>query len=245
MQPDDETLQYMNAINPKTDVLDTWLSQTHSAIEERFGGTQGVSCIIFNANPCTLGHRYLLEIASKRSHGVVVFVIEGKTDSGSLGNHETSNIEIPFKDRLEQTNMCANGLSNVLVLPGGPYIIGRDDFPPQWSTVERSRAHSYAVLNSKLLCQMILPGLGIKSMFAGDEPRDEMSEMHLNALRQQCRDKGIGLRVAERKRLGDRYISSAMVRCAVSDKDWDTVRAAVQPFVYEYLSGSCRGGLRS
>lgn len=245
MQPDNETLQYMNAIQPKTDVLGSWLSKTRSAIEERFGVTDGVSCIIFNANPCTLGHRYIMEIASKRSRGVVVFVIEGKTDSGSLGNHENSNIEIPFKDRLEQTQMCAHGIPNVLVLPGGPYTIGRDDFPSQWSTVERSRAHSYAILNSKLLCQVILPGLGITNMFAGDEPRDEMSEMHLNALRQQCRDRGIGLKVAERKRLGDRYISSAMVRGAAANGDWDTVSATVQPFVYEYLSGSYRGGLRS
>lgn len=238
MQPDDETLRYVNEINPKTDVLETWLSQTRRAIEERFGTTEGVSCIIFNANPCTLGHRYLVETASKRSLGVVVFVIEGKTDSGSLGNHETSNMEIPFKDRLEQAGVCVHGLSNVMVLPGGPYIIGRNDFPLQWSTVERSRAHSYAILNSKLLCQVMLPGLGIKSMFAGDEPRDEMSEMHLNALRQQCRDWGIGLKVAERKRLGDRYISSAMVRSAVANGDWDTVRASVQPFVYEYLEGA-------
>lgn len=248
MQPDNETTRYMNAILDKPNALATWLSTTEHAISEAFGNADGLSCLIFNSNPCTLGHRYLMEIASKMSRGVVVFVLEGKTDAGSHGNHETSSIEIPFKDRLALSKECAKGLPSVLVLPGGPYIIGRGDFPSTWSTQERGKAHSYAILNSKLLCRIILPGLGIKAMFAGDEPRDEMSEMHLNALRQECRDNGIGLRVAERKRLGDRYISSAMVRDAVSCGDWATVQAAVQPFVYDYLRGlnaSCCEGPRS
>lgn len=148
----------MNAIQPKTDVLESWLSKTRSAIEERFGVTDGVSCIIFNANPCTLGHRYIMEIASKRSRGVVVFVIEGKTDSGSLGNHENSNIEIPFKDRFLQTQMCAQGIPNVLVLPGGSYIIRKGRFS---IAVEHCRAKQ-----GSLLCDSEL-----KAAVPGDTPR--------------------------------------------------------------------------
>lgn len=235
MKPDDETLRYMKSLGDWTHTLEAWLSQTKTAIAGRFGDTTGVSCLIFNANPCTLGHLYLMEIASRRSKGVVVFVMEGKTDDGSRGNHEDTDIEIPFEDRLFHTGESAKGFGNVMVLPGGPYIIGRNDFPAGWSTKERGRAHSYAILNSKLLCRIVLPGLGINAMYVGDEPRDEMSEMHLNALRQECRDNGIGLRVAERKRLGDRYISSAMVREAVSKGDWGTVEACVQPLVYDYL----------
>ena len=48
--------------------------------------------------------------------------------------------------------------------------------------------------------------------FAGDEPRDEMSEIHLNTLRQMCAQSNIVLKVAERKRIGDKYISSSLVR---------------------------------
>lgn len=182
-----------------------------------------------------------MSIASKRSSGVVVFVIEGNTDSGSKGNHENSGIQLPFKARFQQTKECAKDFPNVLVLPGGSHIISRDDFPSQWSTIERGRTHSYALLNAKLLCQIILPKLGIKTLFAGDEPRDEMAEMYLNALRQQSKENAITLKVVERKRYGDKYISSALVREAISNNDWKAVQALVPSFVYDNLNESYCG----
>lgn len=236
MELDNKIFQYMVAINSKPHILDQWIASTNQTIMKAFGSTENLSCMIFNANPCTLGHSYIMSLASKRSKGVIVFVIEGKTDSGSKGNHESSCIQIPFETRFQQTKECAKDFSNVLVLPAGPYIISRDDFPSEWSTVEKGRIHSYSIFSSKLLCQMILPQLGIKTIFAGDEPRDEMAEMTLNALRQQSKENGITLKIAERKRIGDKYISSALVREAVSNKDWKAVQATTPCVVYDYLT---------
>lgn len=240
MKPDNDTLQYMSSINSKTNTFVHWVEDIKAKIENTFNspnGTclDGTTCLIFNANPCTLGHKYLIELASKRNNSVVVFVIQGKTSSGSKGNHENTGIEIPFEKRLKDVEECAKEFHNVLVLPGGPYIISRDDFPSQWSTKEKGKSHSYAILNAKLLCQVILPGLGIKTFYVGDEPRDEMEEMHLNELRAQCKKCNISLKVAERKRIRDKYISSAMVREAIACKDWGTVKETVPPHVYERL----------
>lgn len=235
MKLDDETLHYIASINSKTDTLGHWIEEVRAKIKSTFETPEGTSCLVFNANPCTLGHRYLMELASKRNRGVVVFVIQGKTSSGSKGNHENTGLEIPFDVRLKDVEDCARNFHNVLVLSGGPYIISRDDFPSQWSTKEKSKAHSYAILNAKLLCQVILPELGIKTFYVGDEPRDELEEMHLNELRTQCKICNINLKVAERKRFRDKYISSAMAREAIFCKDWETVKQIVPELVYERL----------
>lgn len=227
-------LQYLYALT-KPDIFTSWLQATKAQIDNRFDNLESLSCLVFNANPYTLGHDYILSLASKRSTAVVVFVIEGKPDSGSRGNHENTEIEIPFIDRLKLVQEGAKKYPNVLILPAGPAIVGRNSFPKDWSTEEKGRMHLYALLDSQLFFQEIAPKLGIKTRFVGDEPRDEMSEMHLNALRQESKNSNIQLKVAERKRIGDKYISSSMVREALSQGNWEKIKSIVPNFVYEYL----------
>ncbi len=234
MSTSPQLFQYLNALsNP--DIFNSWLDATNAKLKEHFDSLENLSCLVFNANPYTLGHDYLLSLASKRSSAVVVFVIEGKPDSGCKGNHESAELEIPFEDRLRLVKKGAEKYPNVLVLPSGPVLIGRNSFPKDWSTEEKGRAHLYALLDAQLFFQELAPKLNIKTRFVGDEPRDELSEMHLNALRQESRTAKIPLKVAERKRLGDKYISSSMVREALFQGAWETVKQAVPTFVYEYL----------
>ena len=239
MTQDSQTLQYINALSSKPDALQTWLEKTSTLIQNNFDNLETLSCLVFNANPYTLGHDYLLSLASKRSSAVVVFVIEGKPESGCRGNHESTIIELPFEDRIKLVKQGAEKYPNILVLPAGPFLIGRNSFPESWSqdwkAEEKGKAHLFALLDAKLFFQVIAPELGIKTRFVGDEPRDEMSEMHLNAMRQESKLAKIPLRVAERKRLGDKYISSSMVREALFQGDWETIKATVPDFVYEYL----------
>lgn len=229
-----QILQYLNALsNP--DIFNSWLADTKNKLEKQFNNLENLSCLVFNANPYTLGHDYILSLASKRSSAVVVFVIEGKPDSGCRGNHETVEIEIPFEDRIKLVKEGAKKYPNILVLPAGPFLIGRNSFPQDWSTEEKGRMHLYALLDSQLFFQEIAPKLNIKTRFVGDEPRDEMSEMHLSALRQESKNSKIQLKVAERKRIGDKYISSSMIREALAQDNWETIKNTVPSFVYEYL----------
>jgi [citrate (pro-3S)-lyase] ligase len=234
--------QYLNALSSQPDAFCSWIEATKATLQEHFDSLENLSCLVFNANPYTLGHDYLLSLASKRSSAVVVFVIEGKPDSGCKGNHESTTFEIPFEDRLKLVQQCAQKYPNVLVLPAGPFLIGRNSFPQNWtqdwSTEEKGKSHLYAILDAQLFFQLIAPQLGIKTRYVGDEPRDEMSEMHLNALRQESKLAKIPLRVAERKRLGDKYISSSMVREALAQGAWETVQATVPDYVYQYLKQS-------
>ncbi|MBO6048311.1 MAG: hypothetical protein J6P33_00835, partial [Spirochaetales bacterium] len=85
----------------------------------------------------------------------------------------------------------------------------------------------------------ICHSLGIRTIYSGDEPRDELSEIHLNALRQECRNGNIILKVAERKRIGERYITSALARQAIADKNLDELKATVGDSTLSYLKELC------
>lgn len=230
----EELKQYLYIIGEGKESLESWTEQTKARITNAGMDLSRASALVFNANPFTIGHRYLSEIASKRSSAVIVFVIQGKPESGGKGNHENTGIEYPFEKRLLMAQESLKDLQNVLVLPSGPYIISRDDFPKDYLREEMANATAHAALDSMVFTK-VCTDLGIKLAFAGDEPRDELSEIHLNALRSECAKSSIVLRVAERKRLGDRYISSALVRQAISDGDKETVKALVPPCIFDIL----------
>jgi len=137
--------------------------------------------------------------------------------------------------------MVKEGLSdiaNVIVLPSGPYLISRSDFPEGFLSKELGPAPAHAVLDSMVFCH-VCNALGIKTAFAGDEPRDELSEIHLNALRQECRKNNINLKVAERKRIGERYITSSLARQAIADKDADELKEVVPETTLSFLKELC------
>ncbi len=224
-------LEYLDRLGGGIRGLEDWENQ----LKSQYDIPEGSSYIVLNANPFTIGHHYLAELASKRSSKVLVFVIQGKTESGGKGNHENTGIEFPFQDRLSMVKEGLSDLRNVIVLPSGPYIISRDDFPRGFLSESLGHASAHGILDSMVLCH-VCKALGIKAVFAGDEPRDELSEIHLNALRQECRSNGIALKVAERKRLGEKYISSSMVRDDLSKGRKDEVALIVPPHVLEYLN---------
>lgn len=228
---ENEFNRYLELIGDGRKGLENWESQ----LKTRTDCLDDMSLVVFNSNPFTIGHRYLTEIASIRSKHVLVLVIQGRPESGGKGNHETTGIAFDFKDRLTMTERCLSDIKNVTVLPSGPYVISRDDFPDGFLADRMGKVPAYAVLDSMVLCHLC-QALGIKKVFAGDEPRDEMSEIHLNALRTECAANNIVLKVAERKRLGEKYISSSMVRQDIADGKEDEIRQIVPEIVLGYIS---------
>ena len=224
--------RYLEFIGDGREGLEKWENQ----LKTKINGLDDMSLVVFNSNPFTSGHRYLVEIAARRSKRVLVLVIQGRPESGGKGNHETTGIAFGFNDRLTMTERCLSDMEGVTVLPSGPYVISRDDFPDGFLSDRMGKVPAHAILDSMVLCR-ICGALGIMKMFAGDEPRDEMSEIHLNALRTQCAQDKIVLKVAERKRLGEKYISSSMVRQDIADCKEDEIRQIVPEIVLGYISG--------
>ena len=226
--------QYLTLIGEGPNGLEKWEKNLKASI----GMAEGRSCVVLNANPFTIGQRYLVQLACSRSTEVLVFVVQGRPEAGAKGNHENTGIEFSFNDRIKMVKDDLSDIPNVTVLPSGPYLISRSDFPKGFLSQDLGSAPAHAVLDSMVLCH-ICRSLGIRTIYAGDEPRDELSEIHLNALRQECRNGNIILKVAERKRIGERYITSALARQAIADKNLDELKATVGDSTLSYLKELC------
>ena len=227
----EQYISYLNLIGDGIDGLIKWEKETRKAID----GKRIDAITIFNANPMTIGHRYLAELASKRCSNLLVLVIQGRPESGSKGNHESTGLEFPFERRLAMTEATLKDISNITVLPSGPYIISRIDYPTGFLCETIGPAPAHAELDSMVFCH-VCKSLGIKLAFFGDEPRDELSEIHLNALRQACAQNSITLKVAERKRIGEKYISSALARQAIADRNMDELNNLIPQKAFPFLN---------
>lgn len=226
--------QYLDLIGDGLQGLVRWENEQKAII----GDCEGLSCVVLNANPFTTGQKYLVQLAASRSSKVLVFVIQNRPEAGAKGNHENTGIEFSFQDRMHMVKDGLSDIEKVIILPSGPYLISRSDFPEGFLSEDLGPAPAHAVLDSMVFCHVCL-SLGIKTAFAGDEPRDELSEIHLNALRQECRKNNINLKVAERKRLGERYMTSSLARQAIADKDVDELKQIVPQTTLSYLKELC------
>jgi len=226
--------QYLDLIGEGLQGLVRWENEQKSVT----GNSEGLSCVVLNANPFTIGQKYLVQLAASRSAKVLVFVIQNRPEAGAKGNHENTGIEFSFLDRMRMVKEGLSDIGNVIILPSGPYLISRSDYPEGFLSEDLGPAPAHAILDSMVFCH-VCNALGIKTAFAGDEPRDELSEIHLNALRQECRKNNINLRVAERKRLGERYLTSSLARQAIADKDLDELKEIVPQTTLSYLKELC------
>lgn len=83
-----------------------------------------IGSIVMNANPFTLGHRYLIEQAASQCHHLIVFVVqEDKSD-------------FSFDDRLKLVDAGTADLKNVTVIPSSEFIISSVTFSEYFNKSE-------------------------------------------------------------------------------------------------------------
>ena len=121
---------------------------------ERSEESSGV--VIMNANPFTLGHRYLVEKASEQVEKL--FVIPVKEDVSLF----------PYEERLE---MIRSGCGNLAtVLEGSDYQISAATFPTYFLKDLTEASETQMRLDLDLFARHIAPALGVTVRFVGTEP---------------------------------------------------------------------------
>ena len=132
-------------------------------------GRTGV--IVMNANPFTIGHKYLIEKALEQvDHLVVIPVMEDV----SL---------FPYKERLE---MICRGVASIKggdvdVVEGSPYTISAATFPTYFLKDLSEAAEQQMLLDLDIFAKHIAPALGATVRFVGSEPYDALTARY-NAL---------------------------------------------------------------
>ena len=133
-------------------------------------GAQRIGAVIMNANPFTLGHRYLIEQAAVSVDLLHVFVV---SEDASL---------VPFSVRRQLVADGCADLSNVICHETGPYMISNATFPTYFLKEGEDAAKIQSELDITLFASRIAPLLHIKKRFAGEEPFDPVTRNYNEAM---------------------------------------------------------------
>ena len=172
-----------------------------SAVKDNLSPKSGIrGAMVVNTNPMTLGHKYLIEMSSKKVEELLVFVVE---EDISL---------FPFKDRFNIVKEELKDYKNVIVIKGGPYIISRGTFPTYFIKKKDDMLDIYTELDGSIFAKKIAQDLEIDIRFFGEEPIDIVTLNYNNTLKSILEDSSIDVDIVKRKQIGDTIISASYVR---------------------------------
>ena len=194
------------------------LSDTY---EEMFGITVG--SIVMNANPFTLGHRYLVEEALKQCDFLVVFVVQ------------EDQSEFSFDERLEMVDEGLCDLQNVLVVPSGSFIISSLTFKEYFNKSELQDRVIDPTLDVRVFAKEIAPCMHITKRFAGTEPLDAVTGQYNDAMAKILPEYGIEFIEIPRYEKNGKIISASQVRKFLHEGKTEELRSCVPASTYEYL----------
>ena len=186
-------------------------------------GEGSVGVIIMNANPFTLGHKYLVEKASGQVDKL--FVIPVKEDLSLF----------PYSERLEMIRSGCEGLATVL--DGSDYQISAATFPTYFLKDLSEASETQMLLDLDLFGRHIAPALGATVRFVGSEPTDPLTARYNELMKEVLPTFGIS--VVEIPRLvfgGDNSsVSASQVREALQEGSFLSAASLTPPSTWPYL----------
>ncbi len=182
-------------------------------------GQQPTGVVVMNANPFTLGHRFLVEQAASRVATLYVIVV--REDCSAFAY-------------TERKNMVAQGLAhlpNVVVTDGSDYAVSKTTFPTYFLKRISDASDTQMTLDLDLYRRHIAPALGATVRFVGSEPADALTHRYNELMKAMLPD----TRELARLEDGGRPVSATRVRKAlVQNRLADAVRM-VPPTTTPYL----------
>lgn len=183
--------------------------------------TQGkIGALVMNCNPFTLGHRHVIEKASKECDHVYVFVLSQEQPP------------FPAKDRLELVQAGTADLGNVTVFPTGPYLISSATFPTYFLKDRDQAPMVQCGLDIAIFSRYYIPKFGITHRYVGTEPNSPMTAQYNSALKAHL---SIPVNVIPRLEAELGPISASTVRSLLGTGQPELVRKLVPPTTFDYL----------
>lgn len=188
--------------------------------------TENVGIIVMNANPFTLGHRYLIEQAAQQVDHL--FIIPVKEDGGE---HLSSRSLFPYAERKAMIEAAVRNLEQVALIDGSDYAISAATFPTYFLKQLSDAADTQMLLDIDIFRRHIAPALGATVRFVGSEPNDALTRRYNELLQQQLP----AVKVIERKQLDGNVISASFVRKALAEGRFADAATLVPPTTIPYL----------
>ncbi|MBR1627198.1 MAG: [Bacteroidales bacterium] len=177
-------------------------------------------CIVMNCNPFTLGHRYLIEQASKTVDNL--YIIPVKEDVSTF----------TYSERKEMIESGVKDIKNVIVLEGSDYAVSQTTFPTYFIKNLNDTTDTHITLDLDIFVKYIAPALNAKYRFAGSEPTDLLTRRYNELLERLLEPNGINVRVIPRLEQSDGVISASRVRQHLKEK---SLRKASESVPYSTL----------
>jgi [citrate (pro-3S)-lyase] ligase len=188
--------------------------------------TNNIAAIVLNANPFTIGHRYLIEKASKENELVYLFVVSENKSA------------FPFEIRWKLIKEGILHLNNIKMLATGPYIVSGAIFPnyflknESWSLISQKQAE----IDVTIFANDIAPVLNIKKRYIGTENYCLTTAAYNTAMHEILPKYGI--KVIEFERLSTKknnYVSASKVRAAIKQDKLNEVLDLLPESTKKYL----------
>lgn len=183
---------------------------------------KAVGAIVMNANPFTLGHQYLVELAATRCDVLHLFVV---SEDASL---------VPFSARWELVKRGTAHLKNIVLHQTGPYLISSATFPSYFLKDAELVSRSHAELDTAVFAQ-IARTLGITSRYLGEEPSSQVTALYNQVLVERLPGHGIQCEVLPRRKAKEQPISASTVRQCIHDGDWETLDALLPETTLDFF----------
>lgn len=186
-----------------------------------------VGSLVMNCNPFTLGHRYLVEEACKRSFWVHLFVV--KEDASYFS----------FKDRYRLICEGLAHLENLTIHEGSDYIISKATFPTYFIKDKKQIDSLYTELDLNIFRNHLAPELGITHRFVGKEPlcvvTNEYNQQMKKILSRPSTSPSIEVVELERIEYKGEPISASRVRRLMQERNMEEIRHLVPPSTYALI----------
>lgn len=181
---------------------------------------QRIAAVVMNANPFTLGHRYLVERASRENDGVHLFVL----------SEENGPIPAAVRRRLVEEGV--RDLENVVIHGTGPYLISSAIFPSYFLKDADEAIRAQAALDGAVFGK-IAAHLGIQRRYLGEEKRSHVTAIYNKVLAGQ-----MDCCVVPRLEVGGEAVSASVVRQAIHDGRLEEVRDMLPESTYRYFASA-------
>lgn len=165
-----------------------------------------IGAIVMNANPFTYGHRYLAEKAAGECDHVYIFVLS------------EDRSEYSAADRMEMVKLGTAHLSNVTVLPTGPYLISEATFPKYFLKDRETAQREHYLLDLAVFTRWFVPHFGITHRYAGTEPNCVVTAGYNAAMEEILPQSGVTFRQIPRRELEGTAVSAGTVRAETDEE---------------------------
>lgn len=205
------------------------LAKTLATLALKRRDLKEIGSVVMNANPFTLGHRYLIEKALEKCDHLHLFVVG---EDLSLFSYE---------ERFHLVKLGIEDLKEKITLHRGcDYIISNATFPNYFIKDEKITEDCYCEIDLQLFRKYIAPALGIHCRFVGEEPFCGLTHHYNQKMHSYLENESLPyppIKVIEikRKQQDGHIISASYVRALLKENHFDEIKKLVPATTFDYL----------